>query len=72
VDLSSPSAAPVLTAEPHRNVAQVLLFGAVGKDVRDVVVDGRVVLRDRCFETLDPDKAVAETSSRAKRILAAM
>jgi 5-methylthioadenosine/S-adenosylhomocysteine deaminase len=72
VDLSSPSAAPVLTAEPHRNVAQVLLFGAVGKDVRDVVVDGRLVLRDRRVETLDSDRAVAECSSRAKRILAAM
>jgi 5-methylthioadenosine/S-adenosylhomocysteine deaminase len=72
VDLTSPSAAPVLTAGPHRNVAQVLLFGAVGKDVRDVVVDGRVVLRDRRFQTLDTDRAVAETASRAKRILAAM
>jgi len=71
VDLSSPSAAPVPTAEPHRNVAQVLLFGAVGKDVR-VVVDGRLVLRDRRFEMLDADRAVAECSSRAKRILAAM
>jgi 5-methylthioadenosine/S-adenosylhomocysteine deaminase len=72
VDLTSPSAAPVLTAGPHRNVAQVLLFGAVGKDVRDVVVDGRVVLRERRFHTLDTDRAVAETASRAKRILAAM
>jgi 5-methylthioadenosine/S-adenosylhomocysteine deaminase len=72
VDLSTPSAAPVLSAGPHRNVAQVLLFGAAGKDVRDVVVDGRVVLRDRRFRTLDPDRAVAECSSRAKRILATM
>lgn len=72
VDLTSPSTAPVLTAEPHRNVVPVLVFAAVGKDVRDVVVDGRVVLRDRRFQTMQEEKVVAECEQRSRRILATM
>jgi 5-methylthioadenosine/S-adenosylhomocysteine deaminase len=72
VDLASPSMAPVLTAEPHRNVVPVLVFAAVGKDVRDVVVDGRVVLRDRRFQTMDEEEVVAQCGRRSRRILATM
>ncbi len=72
VDLASPSMAPVLTAEPHRNVVPVLVFAAVGKDVRDVVVDGRVVLRDRQFQTMDEEEVVAQCGQRSRRILATM
>jgi 5-methylthioadenosine/S-adenosylhomocysteine deaminase len=72
VDLASPSMAPVLTAEPHRNVVPVLVFAAVGKDVRNVVVDGRVVLRDRQFQTMDEEEVVAQCGQRSRRILATM
>jgi 5-methylthioadenosine/S-adenosylhomocysteine deaminase len=72
VDLTSPSMAPVLTAEPHRNVVPVLVFAAVGKDVRDVIVDGRVVLRDRRFQTIDEEEVVAQCGRRSRRILATM
>jgi 5-methylthioadenosine/S-adenosylhomocysteine deaminase len=72
VDLRSPSAAPVLTAEPHRNVVPVLVFSAVGKDVRDVIVDGQVVLRDRRFATMEEEGVVAECERRSRRILATM
>jgi len=72
VDLAAPSMAPVLTAEPHRNVVPVLVFAAVGKDVRNVVVDGRVVLRDRQFQTMDEEEVVAQCGQRSRRILATM
>jgi 5-methylthioadenosine/S-adenosylhomocysteine deaminase len=72
VDLSGPSAAPVLAAGPHANVVPVLVFSAVGKDVRDVVVDGRPLLRDRAFQGLDAAGVVAECERRASRILAQM
>jgi 5-methylthioadenosine/S-adenosylhomocysteine deaminase len=72
VDLASPSMAPVLTAGPHRNVVPVLVFAAVGKDVRDVIVDGRVVLRDRQFQTMDEEEVVAQCGQRSRRILATM
>jgi hypothetical protein len=50
----------------------VLAFGAVGRDVRDVVADGRLVLRDRDFTTLREADVVAQCERRAKRILATM
>ena len=50
----------------------LVLFGAVARDVRDVLVDGQVVLRDRAFTQLDRDKVVAECQRRAERILALM
>lgn len=70
VDLSEPSTTPVLTRPPHDNVLPLILFGAVGRDVRDVLVDGQVVLRDRLFTKLDRDRVVAECQGRAERILA--
>jgi 5-methylthioadenosine/S-adenosylhomocysteine deaminase len=70
VDLSEPSTTPVLTQPPHLNVLPLILFGAVARDVRDVLVDGQVVLRDRAFTQLDRDQVVAECQQRAERILA--
>jgi 5-methylthioadenosine/S-adenosylhomocysteine deaminase len=72
VELTSPSTTPVLATPPHRNIVPLLVFSVVGKDVRDVVVDGRLVLRDRTFQTLREDEVVAECQRRAERILATM
>jgi 5-methylthioadenosine/S-adenosylhomocysteine deaminase len=72
VDLTTASAAPVLADPPHRNLVPILVFGAVGKDVRDVVVDGRLVLRDRVVQTLPEAEIVAECQRRARRILSTM
>lgn len=72
VELTSPSTTPVLATPPHRNIVPLLVFSVVGKDVRDVVVDGRLVLRDRTFQTLRQDEVVAECQRRAERILATM
>jgi hypothetical protein len=48
------------------------VFGAVGKDVRDVVIDGQVVLRDGSFTFVDETAIARECQSRAERILAAL
>ncbi len=72
VDLTSASAAPVLATPPHRNLVPILVFGVVGKDVRDVVVDGRLVVRHRAVQTLEEVAVVAECERRARRILSAM
>ncbi len=72
VDLAAPSMAPVLTGDRHRNLVPLLVFAAVGKDVRNVVVDGRVVLRDRQFQTMDEEEVVAQCGQRSRRILATM
>lgn len=70
IDLTEPSTTPVLTQPPHDNVLPLILFGAVARDVRDVLVDGQVVMRDRVFTELDTDLIVAECQQRAERILA--
>jgi 5-methylthioadenosine/S-adenosylhomocysteine deaminase len=72
VDLTSASTTPVLTTPAHRNLVPMLVFSVVGKDVRDVVVDGRLVLRDRGFQTLGEREVLAECQRRAGRILATM
>ena len=72
VDLTAAAAAPVLADAPHRNLVPILVFGAVGRDVRDVVVDGRLVVRDRTVQTLREEEIVAECQRRARRILSAM
>jgi 5-methylthioadenosine/S-adenosylhomocysteine deaminase len=72
VDLTSPSFAPVLAAGPHRNLVPLLVFAAVGRDVRDVVVDGRLVVRDRAVQTLTEREIAAECQRRARRILGSM
>lgn len=60
----------MLTRPPHDNVLPLLLFSAVGRDVRDVLVDGKVVLRERAFTGLDRRQVATECQLRAERILA--
>lgn len=48
VDLSGPHLAP-----PGDDVHALLVYGATAADVRDVVVDGRLLVRDRQLATLD-------------------
>lgn len=48
-----------------------LVWGSDGRSVSDVVVDGRVVVRDRHCLTVDVDDLRAEAASRQHRLLAA-
>jgi len=50
------------------NVAGHWIFGFGERHVRDVVVDGEVVVRDRRLTKLDQDKLVAETAEAAGRL----
>jgi 5-methylthioadenosine/S-adenosylhomocysteine deaminase len=70
VDLTEPSTTPILLEPPHDNVLPLILFSAVARDVRDVLVDGQVIMRDRVFTHLDTDRIVGECQRRAERILA--
>jgi 5-methylthioadenosine/S-adenosylhomocysteine deaminase len=50
VDLRSPHLVPLY------NPFSSLVYSANGADVRDVIVDGKILLRNRAFQTLDPDE----------------
>ncbi len=54
VDLSSPRVQPIY--DPY----SVLVFAAQAADVRDVMVDGTWLMRDRLVETLEPARVLAD------------
>ena len=60
VDLRSPFVAPV-----HR-VASALVYNATPRDVRHVVVDGRVLLRDGQLVTADERQIMAKADDAAR------
>ena len=65
IDLSPPHLAP-----PGDDLHATLVYGARPSDVRDVIVDGRVLVRDHQLKTLDP-VALARAAPRAMQQLAA-
>ncbi|HKE20044.1 MAG TPA: 5'-deoxyadenosine deaminase [Kofleriaceae bacterium] len=56
----------VPTADPHAAV----VHACRASDVVDVVVDGRVVVRDRRLLTVDRDQVIADARERAARVFA--
>jgi 5-methylthioadenosine/S-adenosylhomocysteine deaminase len=53
---------------PLYNPFSSLVYSANGADVRDVIIDGRIVMRDRKFQAIDTDEIMAEVDSISKRI----
>ena len=62
MDLRSPFVAPV-----HR-VPSALVYNAAPRDVRDVVVDGRIVIRDGALVAADERRIMAEAGDAARRL----
>ena len=62
LDLRSPFVAPV-----HR-VASALVYNATPRDLRDVVVDGRILLRDGQLVTADERQIMAKADDAARRL----
>jgi len=54
VDLDAPHLRPLY--DPY----STLVYSASGADVKDVIVQGRVLMRDRVFMTLDPEEIMAK------------
>ena len=64
VDMKKPHLAPL------HNVISHLVYSAVGGDVDTVVVDGKVLMRERGILTLDEVKVLEETQKAADDLLA--
>lgn len=60
-------------AQPHLTPAfdleAALVYAARGADVRDVIVDGTVIMRDRRMEAIDEDALLREANGAAARAL---
>ena len=62
VDMNRPHLVPLY------NPVSNLVYSAGGADVKDVVVDGRVLMKDRTFQTLDPIEIMARVREIAEGI----
>ena len=63
VDVKKPHLAPLHNAISH------LVYSAVGGDVDTVIVDGKVLMREREVLTLDDDKVLWETQKAVDDLL---
>jgi 5-methylthioadenosine/S-adenosylhomocysteine deaminase len=62
IDLESPHLVPLY------NPLSTLVYSASGSDVRDVIVNGRLLMRDRKFLTLDPKEIMERVKVIARSI----
>ena len=57
-----------LHTTPVPDVVSTIVYAAEARDVRDVLIDGRVVLRDAELQTLDEREVVAEAARQYERL----
>ncbi len=62
VDLNRPHLQPVY------NVVSHLVYAATGADVRDVIIDGKIVMQNRRLLTLNEEEILAEARNWRKKI----
>ncbi len=62
VDTNTPHMTPIY------NPYSQLVYSATGGDVRDVIINGEIVLRERQFTTLDSDDIISEVKSLSRSI----
>ena len=65
VDLHNPHMVPLYN--PH----STLVYSANGSDVRDVIVNGKILMKDRAFTTLDSEEIMARVKEIAEEIASA-
>jgi 5-methylthioadenosine/S-adenosylhomocysteine deaminase len=53
---------------PMYNPYSQLVYSATGGDVRDVIINGRIIYRDRRFTTLDSAEIMDEVKRLCRRI----
>jgi 5-methylthioadenosine/S-adenosylhomocysteine deaminase len=63
VDLRQPHLTPAI------NVEAALVYAAKGSDVRDVIIDGRILLRDRTFTHLDEGAIIDRANAAASKAI---
>lgn len=59
-------------ATPTGDVVSTLVYAGQSRDVRDVIVDGRVLMRERRLLTLDEAQVLADARAQAARLVAAL
>jgi 5-methylthioadenosine/S-adenosylhomocysteine deaminase len=62
VDLNSPHMVPLY------NPLSAMVYSAEGSDVRDVIVNGKILMKGRKFQTLDQEEAMERVKAISSRI----
>jgi 5-methylthioadenosine/S-adenosylhomocysteine deaminase len=62
VDLGKPHLVPLY------NPLSTIVYSASGADVKDVIVNGRVLMKDRAFTTLDAEEVMAKVREISEKI----
>jgi 5-methylthioadenosine/S-adenosylhomocysteine deaminase len=62
VDLNGPHLVPLY------NPLSTIVYSASGADVRDVIVNGRILLKDRTFLTLEPEEIIERVTAFGREI----
>jgi 5-methylthioadenosine/S-adenosylhomocysteine deaminase len=62
IDMRSPHLVPLY------NPLSALVYSASGADVKDVIVNGRILLKERTFRTLDPDEIMERVTAIGREI----
>jgi 5-methylthioadenosine/S-adenosylhomocysteine deaminase len=62
VDLQSPHLVPLY------NPLSTLVYSAGGADVKDVIVNGQILMKERVFQTLDPNEIIERVTAISRKI----
>jgi len=62
IDLNSPHMVPLY------NPLSAIVYSATGSDVRDVIVNGRILMKERKFQTLDQEEIMERVRTISARI----
>ena len=62
IDLRSPHLVPLY------NPMSTLVYSANGADVKDVIVNGQVLMKDRTFQTLDPNEIFEKVTTISREV----
>jgi 5-methylthioadenosine/S-adenosylhomocysteine deaminase len=63
VDIQSPHLVPLY------NPTSTIVYSANGADVKDVIVNGRILMKDRNFRTLDPEEIIERVTAIGREIM---
>lgn len=66
--LDSPHLTPLILG-PHSNLLSHLAYSAHGDDVDTVIIDGRLVMKERRLLTIDEPKLVAEVNEKGRKLI---
>jgi 5-methylthioadenosine/S-adenosylhomocysteine deaminase len=55
--------------QPIYNIISHLVYSATGADVRDVIIDGKLIMQDRKLLTLDEERVLQKAQEWGQRIL---